>query len=91
MLFLLFIKSNLYFKSRCFFKTNRVILKGKGVNLMKKTKSEVIDNYDLLYNICFFKELEESEEDMKNGRVITLEELDNEMEAKYESYRYLKS
>lgn len=57
---------------------------------MKKTKSEVMDNYDLLYNLYFFKELEESEEDMKSGRIITLEELDNEMEAKYESYSHKK-
>lgn len=43
--------------------------------------------YDIIYDLFFFAELQESEDDIKNGRVCTLEELKAEMEAKYESYR----
>lgn len=44
---------------------------------------------DALYTLYLYSKLEKSEEDLKNGDVITLEELDKEMEAKYESY-YIK-
>ena len=43
--------------------------------------------YDIIYDLFFFAELQEIEDDIKNGRVCTLEELKAEMEAKYESYR----
>ena len=60
------------------------------MEFMKKTlnKVNVQDNtlYDIIYNLIFFAELQESEEDIKNGRVCTLEELKAEMEARYESY-----
>lgn len=52
------------------------------------TKDETL--YDIIYNHIFFTRLQESEEDIKNGRVCTLEELDEEMESKYESYRNAK-
>ena len=52
------------------------------MEFMKKT---------LNYNLIFFAELQESEEDIKNGRVCTLEELKAEMEARYESYYNSKS
>ena len=42
--------------------------------------------YDIIYELFFFKALEESEDDIKNGRVITLDEVKKEMEAKYASY-----
>lgn len=44
--------------------------------------------YDFIYNLVFFAKLKESEDDIKNGRVHTLEELRNyidELEAKYEN------
>ena len=47
--------------------------------------------YDYIYNLIFFAELQESEDDLKNDRVYTLEELKAEMEAKYESYNNSKS
>lgn len=65
------------------------------MDFMKKTLNQVNvqENtlYDIIYNLIFFAKLEESENDIKNGRVYTLEELHNEMEAKYESYRNPKS
>lgn len=47
--------------------------------------------YDIIYNLVFFAKLKESEDDIKNGRVCTLEELQDEMEVKYESFRNSKS
>lgn len=47
--------------------------------------------YDIIYNLIFFAELKESEDDIKSGRVYTLEEVEAEMEAKYESYNDSKS
>lgn len=47
--------------------------------------------YDIIYNMLFYAELQESEEDIKNGRVYTLEEVKAEMEAKYGSYSNSKS
>lgn len=43
--------------------------------------------YDIIYNLFFFAKLKESEDDVKNGRVCTLEDLKkyiDELEAKYE-------
>ena len=64
------------------------------MDFMKKTLNQVNvqENtlYDIIYDLFFFAELQESEDDIKNGRVCTLEELKAEMEAKYESYRDLK-
>lgn len=60
------------------------------MDFIKKTLNEVETKentlYDFIYNLVFFMMLEESEEDIKNGRVCTLEELKQEMEAKYASY-----
>ena len=65
------------------------------MDFMKKTLKQVNlqENtlYDFIYNLVFFISLKESEDDIKNGRVCTLEELKAEMEAKYESYRDQKS
>lgn len=47
--------------------------------------------YDLIYDLAFFAALQESEDDIKNGRVYTLEELDAEMEKIYESNYNSKS
>ena len=54
------------------------------VNLQENTL------YDIIYDLFFFAKLQESEDDIKNGRVCTLE-LKAEMEARYESYRNTKS
>ena len=60
------------------------------MDFMEKTlnQMDIQENtfYDIIYNLFFFAELIESEDDIKNGRVYTLEELRTEMEAKYESY-----
>ncbi len=65
------------------------------MDFMKKTLNQVsvLQNtlYDVIYDLFFFAELQESEDDIKNGRVCTLEELQAEMEAKYESYCNSKS
>ena len=47
--------------------------------------------YNLLYKLHFYMALAEAEDDVKNGRVVTLEELKSEMEARYESYRNKQS
>ncbi len=45
---------------------------------MKKTLSQVNTQentlYDFIYNLVFFISLKESEDDIKNGRVMTIEE-----------------
>jgi hypothetical protein len=65
------------------------------MDFIKKTLNQVNSTentlYDVIYNLIFFAKLEESEDDIKNNRVCTLEELKNEMEAKYESYCNSKS
>ena len=60
------------------------------MDFMKKTLNQVDvqDNtlYDIIYNLFFFAKLQESEDDIKNGNVCTLEELRqhiDELEAKY--------
>lgn len=47
--------------------------------------------YDLIYDLIFFNALKESEDDIKNKRLITLDELDREMEAMYERYNNKQS
>ena len=46
---------------------------------------------DALYTLYLQAKIKRSEDDIKNGRVITLEELDREMDAKYESYSINRS
>lgn len=60
------------------------------MDFMKKTLNQVNtqDNtlYDFIYDLIFFMSLKESEEDIKNGRICTLEELRqhiNELEEKH--------
>ncbi len=61
------------------------------MKFMKKTLNQVNTQentlYDFIYNLVFFMSLKESEEDLRCGRVYTLEELEAEMEGKYENYR----
>ena len=61
-----------------------------GMDFMKKTLNQVNvqENtlYDIIYDLFFFAKLQESEDDIKNGRVCTLEELRqhiNELEEKH--------
>lgn len=60
------------------------------MEFMKKTLNEINIQEDTLYNIIYdlflFAGLKESEDDIKNGNVCTLEELKDEMEALYEHY-----
>ena len=48
------------------------------MDFMKKTLSQVNTQentlYDFIYNLVFFISLKESEDDIKNGRVMTIEE-----------------
>ncbi len=60
------------------------------MEFMKKTLNEINIQEDTLYNIIYdlflFAGLKESEDDIKNGNVCTLEELKqhiDELEAKY--------
>lgn len=55
-------------------------------NALSKVKVEEDTLYDLIYNLVFFAKLRESEDDIRNGRVYTLDELKEEMEARYASY-----
>ena len=58
-----------------------------GMDFMKKTLNQVNtqDNtlYDFIYDLIFFMSLKESEEDIKNGRVMTIEESKARLMQKY--------
>lgn len=57
------------------------------MDFMKKTLNQVNtqDNtlYDFIYDLIFFMSLKESEEDIKNGRVMTIEESKARLMQKY--------
>ena len=57
------------------------------MDFMKKTLNQVNvqENtlYDIIYNLVFFAELQESEDDIKNGRVMTIEESKERLMKKY--------
>lgn len=53
--------------------------------LLKKSKTDDGTFIDALYNLYFFIKLFESNDDLKNGRYVTLEEFEEEMEAIYEN------
>ena len=59
------------------------------MDFMKKTLNQVNtqDNtlYDFIYDLIFFMSLKESEEDIKNGRVMTIEESKARLMKKYEN------
>ncbi len=65
------------------------------MDFLKKTLNQINTKentlYDIIYNLIFFAKLQESEDDIKNGRVYTLDEVKAEMEAVYESYNNTKS
>ena len=58
------------------------------MDFMKKTLNQVStqDNtlYDFIYDLVFFMALKESEEDIKNGRVMTIEESKARLMQEYE-------
>lgn len=51
--------------------------------LLKDPKMDNESIYSLLYDLHFFAGLAEAEDDIRNGRYITLEEFDKEMEELY--------
>ena len=57
------------------------------MDFMKKTLNQVNNQentlYDFIYNLVFFMELKESEEDVKSGRVMTIEESKARLMQKY--------
>lgn len=58
------------------------------MDFIKKTLNQVNlqENtlYDLIYNLVFFMSLKESEEDIKNGKVMTIEETKERLMQEYE-------
>ena len=58
------------------------------MDFMKKTLSQINTQentlYDFIYNLVFFMSLKESEEDIKNGRVMTIEESKARLMQEYE-------
>ena len=58
------------------------------MDFMKKTLSQVYTQentlYDFIYNLVFFISLKESEDDIKNGRVMTIEESKARLMQEYE-------
>lgn len=58
------------------------------MDFMKKTLSQVNTQentlYDFIYNLVFFISLKESEDDIKNGRVMTIEESKARLMKEYE-------
>ena len=60
------------------------------MDFMKKTLNQFSNQentlYNIIYDLFFFAKLQESEDNIKNGKVCTLEELKqhiDELEAKY--------
>ena len=57
------------------------------MDFMKKTLSQVNTQentlYDFIYNLIFFISLKESEDDIKNGRAMTIEESKERLMQKY--------
>ena len=58
------------------------------MEFMKKTLNQINTQentlYDFIYDLIFFISLEESEEDIKNGRVMTLKESKERLMQEYE-------
>ena len=59
------------------------------MDFMKKALSQVNTQentlYDFIYNLVFFISLKESEDDIKNNRVMTIEESKARLMQKYEN------
>ena len=58
------------------------------MDFMKKTLNQVNTQentlYDFIYNLVFFMSLKESEEDIENGRVMTIEESKERLMQEYD-------
>ena len=58
------------------------------MEFMKKTLNQINTQentlYDFIYNLVFFISLKESEEDIKNGRVMTIKESKERLMQEYE-------
>lgn len=58
------------------------------MDFIKKTLNQVNlqENtlYDFIYNLVFFMSLKESEDDIKNGKVMTIEETKERLKQEYE-------
>ena len=63
-------------------------VKQRMIDIMKKTLNQVNTQentlYDFIYNLVFFISLKESEDDIKNGRVMTIEESKARLMQEYE-------
>ena len=63
-------------------------VKQRMIDIMKKTLNQVNTQentlYDFIYNLVFFISLKESEDDIKNGRVMTIEESKARLIQEYE-------
>ena len=55
-------------------------------NILNAVKLTDDTLYDLLYDLLFFNALAESKEDIKNGRVMTIEESKERMRQKYANF-----
>lgn len=55
-------------------------------NILKTVKLTDDTLYDLLYDLLFFNALAESKEDIKNARVMTIEESKERMRQKYANF-----
>ncbi|MFR8116111.1 MAG: hypothetical protein ACLVAK_03775 [Clostridia bacterium] len=56
------------------------------IKSLNKVNAQENTLYDIIYDLFFYAKLQESEEDIKNGRICTLEELRqhiNELEEKH--------
>ena len=62
------------------------------MDFIKETLSQVNTQentlYDYIYNLIFFISLEESEENIKNGKVMTIEEATERMIQEYEHLNF---
>lgn len=52
-------------------------------NTVNQVNTQENTLYDYIYNLLFFISLKESEEDIKNGRVMTIEESKERLMQKY--------
>ena len=62
------------------------------MDFIKKTLNQVNlqENtlYDFIYNLVFFMSLKESEDDIKNGKVMTIEETKERLMQEYEHLNF---
>ena len=59
--------------------------------LLKNSKMDNESIYNLLYDLHFFMALAEAEDDIRNGRVMSLEESKERIKVKYAKYNIEQS